>query len=476
MAGEASSTLLGGARAARDASAPGLALTMLAQAGQAAGYAGDMATLRDAGEAARLIDPGDDAEAALARDLATGFADMIGGDTESGAARLRRALERAGTVDGPEQLVLAASGAFWLGDLPAAADLAGRAVRTARVADMTGTLPHALEYLSLADLMLGRYDVAAAVATEGLELARESAQLTSVAQHLATLSLVAAVHGDAPECHGRATECLAIALPRHLLVAAFYAWHAQALSDLFEGRYPEALQRLVALREVPTFDWYAVPDLVEAAHRCGDLAAARGALDAMVPWVTAASAPGARALLLRCLALLADDDDADALFREAAAQHPGGVSLDRARTLLLHGEWLRRARRRSEARVPLRAALGMLEELGAAPLAERARVELRAAGESTAPSPVGPPGDGSTGLAGLTAQELQVALLVTAGASNRDVAARLFISPRTVEYHLYKIFPKLGIVSRTELAHRLATARTAGPAGTTRLSDLPAPG
>jgi DNA-binding CsgD family transcriptional regulator len=121
----------------------------------------------------------------------------------------------------------------------------------------------------------------------------------------------------------------------------------------------------------------------------------------------------------------------------------------------------------------------MLEELGAAPLAERARVELRAAGESTG-TPTGmSSGDGADGAAGLselTAQEMQVALLVTSGASNRDVAARLFISPRTVEYHLYKIFPKLGIVSRTELAHRLATARPSGAARLERLSDLPSPG
>jgi DNA-binding NarL/FixJ family response regulator len=450
---EAASILLDGAVAAA-ASSPGLALTMLVHAGQAAGYGGDMATVREAGEVARGIDPGPDPDAVLARDLATGFADMLGGEAEAGAARLREAVDRAGTLQDPAQQVLAASAAFWLGDPQSAARLAGRAVRTARVADMTGTLPHALEYLSLAEFMVGSYGPAAAAAAEGLDLARETSQLSSVAQHLATLALVAAVRGDVAECRRTAAECLRLAVPRRLLVAAFYAWHAEALCDLFQGRYDQAMQRLVTLRDVPTFDWYAVPDLVEAAHRSGQAAVARDATAWMEPWVTQASSSDAHALLLRCRALLADDADADALFRQALAAHPDGMSLERARTSLLHGEWLRRARRRAEARAPLRAALDTFQELGARPLAERARTELRAAGESTDDAASGD-GDNAD-LDVLTAQELQVALLVTAGASNRDVAARMFISPRTVEYHLYKIFPKLGIASRTELAHRLS--------------------
>ena len=81
--------------------------------------------------------------------------------------------------------------------------------------------------------------------------------------------MVSAVRGDVSQCHRLAQECLSLALPRHMLVAAYYAWHAEALSELFQGRYSEALRRLLALKELPTFDWYAVPDLVEAAHRCG---------------------------------------------------------------------------------------------------------------------------------------------------------------------------------------------------------------
>ena len=116
-----------------------------------------------------------------------------------------------------------------------------------------------------------------------------------------------------------------------------------------------------------------------------------------------------------------------------------------ARTELLFGEWLRRVRRRSEAREPLRAALRVFEVIGARSWAERARSELRATGESVAAAEPG-------GQAQLTPQELQVVRLAATGLSNRDIGAQLFISPRTVGYHLYKAFPKLGVAGRHELA------------------------
>ena len=141
-------------------------------------------------------------------------------------------------------------------------------------------------------------------------------------------------------------------------------------------------------------------------------------------------------------------DGAAELFAEAAALHrtDGAHQFERARTDLLHGEWLRRARRRSEARGPLRAAADAFAELGALPWAERARAELRATGETRAA-----PGPAPDLLAELTPQELQVVRLAATGLSNRDIAAQLFLSPRTVGYHLYKAFPKLGVASRAQL-------------------------
>jgi DNA-binding CsgD family transcriptional regulator len=150
------------------------------------------------------------------------------------------------------------------------------------------------------------------------------------------------------------------------------------------------------------------------------------------------------------LAPAARMDDA---FQSALAEHTRTCTpFDRARTELCYGERLRRERRKSDARAQLRDALGIFEGLGAVLWAERARGELRATGESARKR------DAST-VDDLTPQELRIAQLVRAGASNREVGAQLFVSPKTVEYHLRKVFLKLGVASRVELAHlRLAGA------------------
>ena len=140
--------------------------------------------------------------------------------------------------------------------------------------------------------------------------------------------------------------------------------------------------------------------------------------------------------------------DADGHFREALRQHEvSGRPFEHARTALLYGEWLRRGRRGTDARPHLRTALALFDRTGAAPWAERARAELRAAGEPVARSAPAP-----DRLSLLTPQELQVVRLAASGATNRDIAAQLFISPRTVSHHLYRAFPKLGVTNRTALA------------------------
>jgi DNA-binding CsgD family transcriptional regulator len=158
-------------------------------------------------------------------------------------------------------------------------------------------------------------------------------------------------------------------------------------------------------------------------------------------------------MVARCRAILAEGDEAEALFAEALALHGRDAPpYELARTQLAYGEQLRRERRKIEARTQLRAALDAFEGLGTAPWAERARGELRATGETARKR------DAST-VDDLTPQELRIATLVAAGASNRDVAAQIFVSPKTVEYHLRKVFMKLGVASRIELARiPLATA------------------
>jgi DNA-binding CsgD family transcriptional regulator len=148
---------------------------------------------------------------------------------------------------------------------------------------------------------------------------------------------------------------------------------------------------------------------------------------------------------MRSKALLASGDAADTEFREALRTHVGiDRPLDQARTALLYGEYLRRERRRVEAREPLRGALETFDRLGAVLWAERARSELRATGETARKR------EPNT-LDRLTRQELQVVRAVGQGSTNREVAAQLFISPRTVDHHLRSIFQKLGISSRSEL-------------------------
>ena len=152
---------------------------------------------------------------------------------------------------------------------------------------------------------------------------------------------------------------------------------------------------------------------------------------------------GNRALLARSDALL-ETRDPPAAFSDALSLADALPPFQRARTELLYGEWLRRERRRQEARVPLRQAVDAFRSLGGVAWAERAEAELRATGETARKR------DPST-LDQLTPQELQIARLVAEGLTNREIAAQLFLSPRTIDYHLRKVFSKLGIASRTEL-------------------------
>ncbi|WP_434587572.1 helix-turn-helix transcriptional regulator [Streptomyces sp. A5-4] len=164
-------------------------------------------------------------------------------------------------------------------------------------------------------------------------------------------------------------------------------------------------------------------------------------------WAHPASQPWIDAHVQRCRALLAPEADASGLYRAALLLHPDDRQFERARTALLYGEWLRRMRRKSEARAQLRDAFETFRRLGATPWAERARAELDETGE-VVPKPEAAGG----ALAGLTSQERKIIRLAARGLSNRDIGAQLFLSPRTIGYHLYKACPRLGVTARTELA------------------------
>ncbi|MES9537073.1 LuxR C-terminal-related transcriptional regulator [Actinomadura sp. NPDC000600] len=240
------------------------------------------------------------------------------------------------------------------------------------------------------------------------------------------------------------------ALSRGLPPSSVHAAAARSLLDLGLGRYEAALERLADTVAGPNRQGAiaSLPDLVEAAVRAGVPERARDAADWYAEWAAQTQQPWVQAIAARCAALLDTDDPGPAYSRALDLHREGGTPFEQARTELLYGEWLRRSRRRNDARARLHSALEAFERLGAAPWAERTRTELRAAGESLADGR----GGGDDLAARLTPQELQVARLAATGLSNREIGAQLFLSPRTVGYHLYNAYPKLGITARTELA------------------------
>jgi DNA-binding CsgD family transcriptional regulator len=189
----------------------------------------------------------------------------------------------------------------------------------------------------------------------------------------------------------------------------------------------------------------SIPDRIEAAVRAGRLEVARSALPVFEEWAGQVNVPWVWPRLASCRALLTEGAEASSHFEEAIALRGDALPFDLARIHLLYGEHLRRERRRTDSRFQLRAALEAFARLGAEPWAERARAELRASGETARRR------DPST-LSQLTPQELQIARFVAQGMSNKQVAAQLFLSPRTIDSHLRNIFSKLAISSRTQLA------------------------
>jgi len=227
--------------------------------------------------------------------------------------------------------------------------------------------------------------------------------------------------------------------------------HALAIIELGSGRYDAALTDLLTVYhdDPPGMGTAVLPDLVEAAARAGDHATANAALDRLTDRAAASGTDLALGLLARSRTLLAPAGEAETLHAEAVERLEGTrAAAELARAHLLYGEWLRRQRRRRDARGQLRIAHDMLQAMGAEGFATRARVELQATGERVSKR------SGET-VDQLTAQETRVARLVAEGLSNREIAARLFVSTNTVEYHLQKVFRKLRVSSRTQLARTL---------------------
>jgi DNA-binding NarL/FixJ family response regulator len=264
--------------------------------------------------------------------------------------------------------------------------------------------------------------------------------------------LVAAFRGEERETHQIAEAIIKDSSARGEGLALAVVSCATAVLSNSLGRYEDAFRAATDALANPNDLWYSgwsMVELIEAASRTGKWEQAQPALEELVERTDASGTDWALATQARCRALLSGDDEAEVLYQEAIERlSPGRLRLDLARARLLYGEWLRRQSRRVDARNELRTAYEMFTNFGMNAFAERARIELQATGEHARKRSVDTLGQ-------LTPQEEQVARLAAEGHSNREIATQLFISPSTVEYHLHKVFRKLRVTSRAQLARRM---------------------
>ncbi|SEO47495.1 helix-turn-helix transcriptional regulator [Trujillonella endophytica] len=436
---------------------PDAAVLLLADAVLACFLLGDTATL--AAAAARLdrllgtVGP----TAEWVATMATGVAGVLTG--RGGADRIRRAL-LAATPDGalprdPRLAPLLVLGPLFLRERATGRDVVPAVVEELRRRTDIGRLPLLLFLVARDCATTDAWAEAEVAYAEGIALAREAGQVADLAICLAGLAWLEARQGRDAACRAHAEEARSICTQRHLGV--FTAWSLWALGELELGAgrtaaAVDALERLRALlveQGVDDVDLSPVPELVEALVGAGRPEAAA----ALVPDHSARAArkgqPWAMARAARAAGLVADDADLDGRFGEALALHARTPDVfETARTQLAFGARLRRARRRADARGPLGDALAAFESLGAGPWADRAAAELRATGATAARRAASP-------LQALTPQEQQIARLLASGRTTKQAAAALFLSPKTVEYHLRHVYLKLGVGSRAELAERL---------------------
>ena len=393
--------------------------------------------------------------------LALGLALVVRGEASEGYPLMLRSWKALEQED--PLLLRSASPQFgsqtsvWVEDWERARRTLEEAISSARAQSAPGMfLPYALGSLSDLDYRAGQWDAAVAEATEAVRLARETGQRSVLSFDLVCLGRVNAARGKEQACRDEASEAHALAERYGIRSLKVYAASVLGLLELGLGHLDPAITHFarvaellapMGLGEPATVQW--APDYIEACIRAGHLQQATQALQVFQHQAEATRRTWALATVARCQGLLAHPNDAEAAFAEAYQWHTHcPMPFELARTQLCHGQQLRRAKHRAAARDQLRAALAAFEQLDARPWADQARAELQATGE-TARRRTQPP------TRRLTPQEFQVARLVADGNSNRDIAAALFLSPKTVEFHLGSIHRKLGTSSRAQLVHLL---------------------
>jgi DNA-binding CsgD family transcriptional regulator len=440
---------------------PAGAAVILAEAVNASFYAGDAATMRLAAERA----------AALTRDVpagppaffvlcAQGMALIFTGAGERGAATLRSAvavLERSDELrDDPRLLAWAAMGPLWLREAGTGQALADQALAVARRTSAVGVLPFLQAHVATDQTARDQWAEAQAGFHEAIGLARETSQHTDLAYSLARLAHLEARQGRSEQSRLHADE--ALRLSRELGLRLCEVWAVAALGELelSLGRPEAALAHFEEQRallkscNILDVDLSPTPELVETCLRLGRVGHAAEAAKDFAREAAAKGQPWAQARAERCHGLLAAEGESGRHFETALTLHaetPDGF--ETARTHVAYGARLRRERQRLRAREQLRAAVDIFDRLGADPWSDLARAELAATGETARRRD-------TTTLNDLTPQELQIALSLADGRTTRETAAALFLSPKTVEYHLRNVYRKLSIGTRTELKAQLA--------------------
>lgn len=385
---------------------------------------------------------------------------ILAGQANAARAGILELAAGRGSAGSPHALFAAVVGhpLIWLGEYDDARRLFERELAVARGSGSFGLMPFLLSCLSELEFRVGRWQAAYSNGVEAVRIAEETGQQNVLAFALATLARVEAATGRERDCRANAARALQLADELGAGSIRLYGLAALGLLELGLGRPHAALvhlEQLAALSEElrlgdpGVVEW--APDLIEAQIVTDRLPEALASLQALERQVESTGNRWAAAAAARARGMLA----ASGFEREFAAALRGQLSaFERARTNLRLGERLRRERRPTEARGPLRSALKAFEPLGASGWAAQASTELAAAGERrTRVQPAV-----STPRSCLTDQELRIALLVAEGATNREAAAALFLSPKTIGYHLGKVYEKLGVRSRTQLAHVLAHA------------------
>jgi len=412
---------------------------------------GDVDTRRVAAAARGAPPPVPPAQAADL--LLEGLAVLITDGAAAGTPVLRKALsafgnDEIGTEEGLRWLWLAGRAAGYIWDYENWDALTERQVRLGRDSGALTVLPLTLSTRAGVELYGGNL-------ADARSLIAEADAITDATDGrnvpYAPLALVA-FRGREPDASRLIQTSAEDFLARGEGMGLTLAQWATAYLHNGLARYDVALAAAEQAAEDPNELWFSpwtMVELIEAAKRSDESDRAASALEVLRETTAASGTPWAQGVEARSRALLAEGEAAEALYREAI-EHLGPTRLrvDLARTRLLYGEWLRRERRRIDARTELRTAHEQFSEFGMEGFAERARVELEATGERARKRTVDTRGD-------LTPQEAQISRLAAQGHTNREIAAQLFISPNTVEYHLRKVFRKLGVKSRTQLANRL---------------------